>query len=334
LADRLSKTGGTPYRCEAVSAQLAPGLSLTAAAINALRRDALNQLTALRGRREVSMLLKMRKMPHELGSREHPDFTISVTTREQITPRLLKFNPAALYVPLHILAADPEFTRQLAQRVHLVAALPRIVHDDEMPAIRDALRLVSAQGVQEVLAGNLGLLKLAGVLGMQARGDFGLNIYNSLATRTLKELKNYAPLSATLSFEMTLTQVREVSKALPCELLVYGRMPLMVTENCLFKGKTGECACHMGSVKLVDKTGAEFPVIRDGNTCRSVLLNGKKLSLLDRQSELARLGLWALRLHFTTESAREVDHVLNSCVSSTPFDPGACTRGLYFRGLD
>ena len=108
----------------------------------------------------------------------------------------------------------------------------------------------------------------------------------------------------------------------------------MVTENCLFKGKTGECACHMGTTKLVDKTGAEFPVIRDGKSCRSVLLNGKKLYWLDRQNDLARLGLWALRLNFTTENAKEVDHVVTSCITPTPFDPGACTRGLYLRGLE
>ncbi len=334
LADRLSKTGGTPYRCAGVQSHIDPELTLSAAAINALRRDALNQLTALRGRREVNMLLRMRKMPHYPGNREHPEFTVSVTTREQITPRLLKFDPAVLYVPLHILAADPEFTRQLARRVHVAVSLPRIVHDGEMARIRDALRLVSAQGVSEALVGNLGLLKLVHEVGMKARGDFGLNIFNSLATLALKDLKEMKPESATLSFEMTLAQVRDVSKAVPCELMVYGRMPLMVTENCLFKGKTGECACHLGAAKLVDKTGAEFPVIRDGDSCRSVLLNGKKLSLLDRQSELSRLGLWALRLHFTTENGREVDHVLNASITSTPFDPGAYTRGLYLRGLD
>ena len=334
LADRLSKTGGTPYRCSVVTSQIAPGLTLSAAAINALRRDALNQLTAMRGRREKTMLLSMRKMPHEPGTREHPDFTVSVTTREQITPRLLKFNPAVLYVPLHILAADPEFTRQLVRRVHVAAALPRIAHDDEMSKIRSALQLVNALGVTEALAGNLGYLNLAAEAGMKTRGDFGMNIYNSLATRTLADLKSKAPLSATLSFEMSYSQIRDVSKPLPCEAMVYGRMPLMVTENCLFKGKTGECACHMGAIKLVDKTGAEFPVIRDGNSCRSVLLNGKKLSLLDKQSELSRAGLWALRLHFTTESAREVDHVLTSCVTNTPFDHGACTRGLFSRGVE
>ena len=331
LASRLAKTGGTPYHCGVVTSQITPGLTLSAAAINALRRDCLNQLTAIRGRRETAMLLRMRKMPHYTGNRERPDFTVSVTTREQITAKLLKLNPAVLYVPLHILAADPDFTRQLAKRVPVAAALPRIVHDGEMNAIRDALRIVRAQGVRQVLVGNLGLLIPVRETGMAIRGDFGLNIYNSLAMQTLRDLELQ---SATLSFEMTLPQVRDISKAVPCELLAYGRLPLMVTENCLFKGKTGECACHMGAAKLVDKTGAEFPVVRDGNSCRSVLLNGKKLNWLDRQNDLARLGLWAIRLHFTTENPKEVDHVVGSCITHTPFDPGACTRGLYLRGLE
>ena len=331
LAQRLSKTGGTPYRCLVATAKITPGLTMSAAAINAMRRDALNQLTALRARRNATMLLRMRKIPHFSGNRERPDFTAQVTSREQITPKLLKMSPAVLYVPLHILAADLPFTRQLAGKVPVAAVLPRIVHDGEMNAIRDSLRRVKDQGVKEALVGNLGLLLPVREAGMAIRGDFGLNLFNSIAMYAVKELELA---SATLSFEMTLPQVRDLSKAVPCELLTYGRLPLMVTENCLFRGKTGECACHMGATKLVDKTGAEFPVIRDGDNCRSVLLNGKKLNWLDRQNDLAKLGLWAQRLYFTTENAKEVDHVLASCISHVPFDPGACTRGLYLRGLD
>ena len=133
---------------------------------------------------------------------------------------------------------------------------------------------------------------------------------------------------------MTLPQIRDVSKAVPCELLVYGRMPLMVTENCLIRGRTGKCTCHLSATKLTDKTGADFPIIRDGKSCRSVLLNGKKLNWLDRQDELGRLGLWATRVCFTTENPREVDQVMASFLDPKPFDPGACTRGLYLRGVE
>ncbi len=331
LGSRLSKTGGTPYRCAVTTAEITPGLNLSAAAVNAMRRDALNQLTALRGRREQRPLLKPRKLKSISGFREQPGFTAQVTTREQLTPQLLKMNLAMLYVPLHILAADENFCRQLARRQNVAAVLPRIVHDGELPKLKEQLRIVKAQGVKDCLVGNLGLMLPVRELGMHIRGDFGLNMYNSQSLHILRQLELK---SACLSFEMTLPQVRDVSKPLATELLVYGRMPLMVTENCLIRGKTGSCACHLGPTRLVDKTGAEFPVIRDGESCRSVLLNGKKLSWLDRQKDLGKLGLWAVRLYFTTENPKEVDFVLSSCSSPVAFDPGACTRGLYLRGLE
>jgi len=193
------------------------------------------------------------------------------------------------------------------------------------------MRLVRALGVREVLVGNLGLLLPARECGMHARGDFGLNLYSSGAMQAAREMELR---SACLSFEMTLPQVRDVSKAVPAELLCYGRLPLMVTENCLIKGRTGQCTCHLSPVKLTDKTGADFPVIKDGDSCRSVLLNGKKLYWLDRREDLSRLGLWAVRLSFTTENPREVDQILNAWHDPVPFEPGASTRGLYLRGLD
>ncbi len=331
LADRLSKTGGTPYVCTQVQVRVAPGLTLSAAAINALRRDVLNLLTARRARREDVHIGRPQKLPHFAGNRNAPVFTAQVTNREQITGRLLKMAPAVLYVPLHLLCEDAEFCRELTRRVPVCAVLPRIVHDGEMPRLLQQLRNIQLLGVKEALVGNLGLITPVKQTGMAIRGDLFLNLYSSGAVETARELGFK---SAALSFEMTLPQIRDVSKAVPCEILSYGRMPLMVTENCLIRGRTGQCACHSGSIKLTDKTGAEFPVIKDGNSCRSVVLNGKKLNWLDRQKDLSRLGLWATRFYFTTENPKEVDQVLSAYREPTPFDPGACTRGLYLRGLE
>ena len=331
LASRLQKTGGTPYYCTQVQCSVSPGITMSAAAINAMRRDALNMLTALRARREAPKLGRPRAVTRFAGNRHQPALTVQVTSLEQITGRLLKTNPAVLYVPLHLLAADPARTADLASRTNLCAVLPRIVHDGEMAQLKNDLSALRKLGVREALVGNLGLLIPVRECGMDIRGDFGLNLYNSAAVNIARELEL---VSATLSFEMTLPQIRDVSKAVPCELLAYGRMPLMVTENCIIKGRTGSCTCQQGQTKLSDKTGAEFPVIKDGASCRSVVLNGKKLSWLDRQHDLARLGLWATRLYFTTENPKEVDQILAAYQNPPAFDPGSCTRGLYLRGLD
>ena len=331
LADRLRKTGGTPYRVVDVYADITPGLTLSAAAINAMRRDLLSLLTAQRARRNPVRLGRPHGVPQFPGARHDPELTVQVTTREQITGRLLKSAPAVLYVPLHILASDLQFCQSLAGKVNVCAVLPRIVHDGELDQLKQDLRNVKVAGVLDALVGNLGLLIPVRECGMRMRGDFGLNLYNSGSVFIARELQMR---SACLSFEMTLPQIRDVSKAVPCEVLAYGRLPLMVTENCLIKGKTGACTCHLGQAKLVDKTGSDFPIIKDGNSCRSVLLNGKKLNWLDRQDDLARLGLWATRLYFTTENPKEVDQILANYRKPVAFDPGTSTRGLYLRGLD
>ena len=331
LAERLSKTGGTPFRCRNVTCQIQEGMTLSAASVNSMRRDVLNQLTALRARRENQRFHKPMDIPKVKGPRGIPALTVQVTQREQITAKLLKMKPAVLYVPVHILAVDPVFCHELARKVPVAAVLPRIIHDGELDRLRADLKTLRDMGVREVLVGNVGLLLPAREAGMRIRADYGLNLYNSGSVNLMQELQLK---SATLSFEMTLPQIRDVSKPLPCEIFAYGRLPLMITENCLIRGRTGSCTCNLGQAKLTDKTGADFPIIKDGDKCRSILLNGKKLNWLDRQDDLAKLGLWAIRLYFTTENAREVDQVMEAVVNPPAFDPGSGTRGLYLRGLE
>ena len=332
LAQRVAKTGGTPYRCVQVRTRVDPGLTISAAAINAMRRDVLNQLTALRARREEKPIRSPKPVPMIRGSRGLPGLTIQVTTREQLTPNLLNTETAMLYVPMHLLMADPNMTLRLVERGRLAVALPRVVHDPEMAKLQQDLSTLRQWGVRDALVGNLGLIIPAREAGMRIHGDFGLNVFNSISMNVMKSLEI---VSAVPSFEMTLPQIRDLSKAVSAELIAYGRLPLMLTENCLIRGRTGECTCQTEtSVKLTDKTGADFPIIKDGDSCRSVLLNGKKLSWLDRQEDLNKLGLWALRLYFTTENSREVDRVLGDYLNPQAFDPGSCTRGLYLRGVE
>ena len=125
-----------------------------------------------------------------------------------------------------------------------------------------------------------------------------------------------------------------MSKAVPAEVLIYGRLPLMVMENCVMKNRTGTCSCQTTQTKLIDRMGEEFPIVKDPGTCRNVLLNGKKLYLLDKKESFRGMGLWALRLQFTTENAGEVDRVLSEYRSGARFEPGSCTRGLYNRGVE
>lgn len=331
LSARLRKTGGTCYLCAKVRALVEPGLSLPASAVNAMRREALSELTALRGRREQAPLGRFTRPMLYPGFPGKPRLTVQVTALEQVTPKLLALGPEVLYLPVHLAAEAVRRWPELGTRGKLGVVLPRVVHDRELAGVVRMLDESYEAGARFALVGNLGQLSVARSRGFALCGDFGLNIFNSRAMNTLRDL---GLASATASFEMTLPQIRDLSKAVPTELLAYGRLPLMVTENCLIRNRTGRCACASGQTKLLDRMGEEFPVIKDGGACRSVVLNGKKLYWLDRRAELSKLGLWALRLLFTTENPREVDRVLDSWTTGGTFEPGTCTRGLYLRGVE
>ena len=38
-------------------------------------------------------------------------------------------------------------------------------------------------------------------------------------------------------------QIRDLSKAIPLEAIVYGHLPLMLTENCIVHNHTGQHSC-------------------------------------------------------------------------------------------
>jgi putative protease len=331
LSLRLGKTGGTPYYAADFRLTVAPGLALSASAINALRRDVLQQLSAVRGRIETPRLGTPRGVPKVAGQRQAPALTISIHRAEQLTNAVAKARPAVLYVPLDVIAAAPEKIALMAQRTEVCAIVPRVIPDSDLSQVNARLQQAAQLGVRSVLSGNLGHNSLLAAHGFAVRGDFGLNVFNS---RSLQVLRAQGLQSATASFELTLPQIRDLSRLVPTELLVYGRLPLMLTENCIIHGRAAACTCG-SSVKLVDRKGAEFPILRDCGTCRSELQNGKKLYLLDKRKDLNKLGLWALRLRFTTENPSQVAAILAEWASGDgQFEPGMYTRGLYTRGVE
>ena len=331
LEQQLKKTGGTPYLCTAVRSSLDPDLMLPASAINAMRRDVIAELTAKRGRAAPARLNAYDEPPRYDGIAGEPQLTIAVRTAGQITSRMLSMKPTVLYVPLSELAEHPDLPQRVSVETQLAAILPRVIWSGELAPVARQLRTVYEMGVRQVLAGNLGQLHIARAAGFAVRGDFGLNIVNSRAMRYLREQGLDSQL---LSFELTLPLIRDISKAVPAELLIYGRLPLMLMENCVMKNRTGICACQTGTVRLVDRVGEEFPIVKDPGTCRNVLLNGKKLYLLDKKDALRGMGLWALRLQFTTENPGEIDKVLMDYQGRAVFDAGSYTRGLYSRGVE
>ncbi|MCI2106810.1 MAG: DUF3656 domain-containing protein [Intestinimonas sp.] len=327
---QLGKTGGTPYLCREVRVNLESGLALPLSALNALRRQALNGLSELRTAMSARVINPYRPGAPLKNRREIPALTVSLSEIKQLSDRLLDLSPALVYLPLGEAVAHPEAVRNILERkIQVGVTLPRICWDRERKELARDLESVRALGVRDALIGTLDLIAPAQRAGFTLRGDYGLGVYNS---ESLLAYQAMGFVSATASFELKLAQIRDLSKPMDVEFLAYGRLPLMITENCIIKNHTGSCRCQLEN-SLVDRLGEHFPV-RKAPGCRNEILNAKTLFLADKQNGWQNTGLWAARLFFTTESAAACVQVMERYLGRGDYVPENYTRGLYYRGVE
>ncbi len=336
LESRLRKTGGTAYRCDRIDVFLDEGLSLPASAVNALRRDALAALTAVRAAVPARRICDLPALAEAKYACDAPAFTVSLSSVHQITSALLDCHPARVYLPLEQL---PLLSSLPAADTEWCAVLPRVWRDRDEAEMKKMLSHARELGVTGVLIGNIGHLSLVRDFDFCLYGDYGLNVFNA---RSLQYLVGKGLTSACLSYELRFAQIRDMKKVLPAEAIVYGRLPLMVTENCLTqncdgcrKDREGTCVPENGPCaqphSLTDRTGAAFPLLPAFGH-RTEVENSRVLWLADR-ADYRRLGLAYARLRFTTESPEECVSVFRRYLDGAPA-PAEFTRGLYERGVE
>ena len=326
VAERLKKTGGTVFRCEAAEVTIDDGLMLSAAAINGLRRDALEALASARTAVRQRRAFPTPALPEqETFSPAAPRLTCSIARLDQLTDALAD-GAEMLYVPIELLPQLPDYHG----KAKLCAVLPRVWRDGDEAGFRKILE--NTPSLSAVSIGNAGHMAIVEGLPLEKRGDFGLNVFNS---RSVAFWQGQGLDSVTVSFELRHQQVRELRKYLPCEGIVYGRLPLMITENCMI-GNAGNCRGEKrlcdGANYLTDRTGAQFPMLGQYG-CRCEIENSRTLFLADKP-EWRNCGLTFARLRFTTESPAECDAVLRRYQGEGDWMPAAFTRGLFYRGVE
>lgn len=336
LRIRLEKTGGTVFEPKETQVELADGLMLSASAVNAMRRQVLEELEMALTQPTQRRTGTPSPLPPALPGPETPQLTCSVTRAEQLTEELAQCG--TVYVPAELL--DSMDLARWAGMTQICAVLPRIFRTEDEEPLRLLLQR-HREHLSAVAIGNLGHLPIADGLDLPLWGDLGLNIFNSGALLFWQELGLSA---AAVSMELRWQQIRDLRKVLPCEAVVYGRLPLMITENCVIRNSLGcrdagrdyadrSAACRCGQDNdLIDRTGARFPLVGQwGHRCE--IENSRVLFLADKP-EWRQLGLTRARLRFTTESPEECVRVLRAYQGRSDYRPQELTRGLFYRGVE
>ena len=328
VRELLLRTGGTPYYCSEAQCILGPNLDYPDEAIEEARRELLGQITEQTRIPAPVRVEAPPEGPELLGGQPAPRLIFQISRLEQLSPELVKFNPDYLYIPAELLAAAPAELEAFREAgVRIAAVLPPIVTDEEKPAVRELLATLRAMGVTEAVTGTLGLVPLLMEVGMTVRGDGGLNLANSWAIHRLRQA-GFA--SMTASVQLSARQIRALAQTADIEMIIYGRAPVMITELCLIRNSSGRCSCA-SPASMSDPFGSVYPVEKEFG-CRNVVYDSAKIFLADRPEVYTDVGLWGVRLLFTTESRRECVAVAARYRGMNDYTPNNISRGLYPKG--
>lgn len=164
--------------------------------------------------------------------------------------------------------------------------------------------------------------------------DNSLYSFNDYAYEYLKKMKAKR---ITLPFELNYKELRRLAKE-DNELVVYGKIPLMITANCINNTFSG-CDRKAKDVEIKDRLGINFNVFNCCNFCYNIIFNNVPLSLLDRQNKIKCINTANLRLNFTTEDYKQTKYILEKYVKVFYYNEYSdeikeFTRGHFNRGVE
>lgn len=238
---------------------------------------------------------------------------VSVRTLEQLEAASEYDFFERLYIDSDLLVSNPQITTNISRKLKekdkkLFVALPYIIRRRDEAFLSRLKELVKENsdifsGIQVKSIDGLGFLRDTAYDG-EVYSDAGLYIWNNKA---LSELVSYIT-GFCLPYELKLSEQRSIRGELFREKVVYGRIPMMITANCV-ANTTYHCIQDQGKIAvLTDRYGKNFPVVLDCMHCMNIIYNSVPISLHSKMSKLC--GWTDFRIDLTVEDAGEAQDIL------------------------
>lgn len=222
----LGKTGSTPYFVTEIITELDDEAAASAAALNALRREALATLDEARATWHSYTF-------NDINTEELPADPVDdggidqVYSKNLAIPDELK-DDHIIFVALDGLIEDPEkLGSMISEGWRIGVEAPRVTFGNE-PQVFEQLKRLRKSGISDLLGHNIAALYMGRQLGFTLHAGFGMNIANS---HTLKWTADYGVTDAQISVELSEKQIKKLRKTIPVGVIRYGYLPLMITRN-------------------------------------------------------------------------------------------------------
>ncbi len=310
----LCKLGATPYECKDIKVSLSDGLYVKVSELNSLRRSAIEALERSgkdAGRTEPSTSIS--SLLSSDGTDEPP---LGASARFISAAQLRDSGVGADTFERIFLPLDQFFGQAAANGI----ICPPLVYDSEWDSFIADMKRAREAGAEFALCSNISEIKQAHDMGYTVTADIRLNCTNPYTAQTLRML---GADEIILSPELKMGGMRDIHTRK--SVIIYGKIPVMLTEKCPIKEDGGCAVCKSKRpYYLTDRTGARFPAFGD-RAHRCTVYNSIPVYMADAKKELARLGDFAAHFIFSDETGREIREVLDAYKSGYP------SKGKYRR---
>lgn len=372
VTEKITKTGNTPFVFEKLEVTMDDDIFMPVNQLNQLRRGALEALE------EALLKPYERTLPElvETSSAETDRQTAGKAINEkQISGQSLsqtsRQQPADSSTEVRVLIEDAEqllavlkadfvdtvyldcmlytrenLIRKLSEDIDRVHAsgkkafyvFPFIFRQQTSlfyEKIMPELKKLPLDGIMVRSLDEIAFIKEWGNENWQMVSDSNLYTYSNEASEYFYRL---GMMQDTIPVELNRKEIlrRENSRS---EMIIYGRLPLMITAQCIHKNTLG-CMHQPKVLNLKDRYSVHFPVKNFCSECYNVIYNSLPVCLFKEDVTVKKIAPAAVRLSFTTETEEEAEQILTiygdiykngGILGQLPME---CTNGHFKRGVE
>lgn len=201
--------------------------------------------------------------------------------------------------------------------------------------IMPELKKLPLDGIMVRSLDEIAFIKEWGNENWQMVSDSNLYTYSNEASEYFYRL---GMMQDTIPVELNRKEIlrRENSRS---EMIIYGRLPLMITAQCIHKNTLG-CMHQPKVLNLKDRYSVHLPVKNFCSECYNVIYNSLPVCLFKEDVTVKKIAPAAVRLSFTTETEEETEQILTiygdiykngGILGQMPME---CTNGHFKRGVE
>lgn len=279
IEEKLSKLGNTPFIMNNISINIDRDVFVNMRDLNNTRRLLVDRLIYLRTKVNRDIVINDVVLDYEEDINNGYEVSVLARNIEQVE--------AALYKNVDRIYVDSDLYNEYKDNDRVYLRLPRVVNDFKYDS-------------KNILATEFGAINKYGNSDVNLVSDYYLNVVNNYSIKFL--LDNNVK-RVTLSPEINYDYLDDYVKD-KVEILVYGKVELMVTKSCPIK-EVGACPCGSDDIYyLEDINKNRYRILH--NNCLTHIMHYKNIDYLDKISYYIGIGIKSFRLELLDESYDEV----------------------------